>query len=238
MQVIEVGQPGSLLDAVYTDVLTPAFTADQLVTLDSLRAGVVEAGTSVLTIIDDDGAPIASAIGEWSPATGVALLAYLAVSQDARSRGLGGTLLSQAMQSWQQRWRPCALLAEFEHPAAHMASPAYGDPVARLRFYRRHGARGLDLPYFQPALRPESNRVYGVILSVLALSDESRGTAPDTAASDPIRRFLIEYLEQTEGKVSEDGACAALFRALERSAGIPLLAFDDPSKLPCSEPCG
>ncbi|HET8661420.1 MAG TPA: GNAT family N-acetyltransferase [Micromonosporaceae bacterium] len=238
MHVIEVDQPGSLLDAVYTDVLTPAFPADELVTLDSLRAGVGQAGISILAVVDDDGTPTAGAIGEWSPDTGVALLAYLAVSQDARSRGLGGMLLSQAMQSWQQRWHPCALLAEFEHPAAHPASQAYGDPVARLRFYRRHGARGLDLPYFQPALRTETSRVYGVILSVLALSDKCRGTAPDTAASDPIRRFLIEYLEQTEGKVGEDGACASLFHALERPTGIPLLTFDDPSMLPCSEPYG
>ncbi|HZN18741.1 MAG TPA: GNAT family N-acetyltransferase [Micromonosporaceae bacterium] len=237
MPVIEVGQPGLLLDAVYTDVLAPAFPAEERVTLDSFRTGVAEAGISVIAVVGEDGAPMAGAVGKWSPPTGVALLAYLAVRQDARSRGLGGTLLSQAMRLWQQRWQPCAVLAELEHPAAHTASPAHGDPAARLRFYGRHGARGLDLPYFQPALRPESSRVYGLILSVLALSDECRGSAPDTVAGEPIRRFLVDYLSQTEGKVSEDSACAALFHALARPAGVPLLVLDDPSTLPCSKPC-
>jgi hypothetical protein len=149
---------------------------------------------------DESDAPIAAAVGEWSPTTEIVLLAYLAVRPGVRSTGLGGELLSNVTALWRTRWKPVAILAEIEHPLAHSATEAYGDPVKRLRFYARHGLRALDIPYFQPSLKRGFGRVFGILLTVVWLSDEGVGAEPDTADGERIRRYLVEYLTATEGR--------------------------------------
>lgn len=229
MQIIEVSEAGSLLDAVYADVLVPSFNPDELEPLESLRSGV-EGGTSlVCAILDDAGAPVAAAAADWSPQSRVLLLSYLAVSQGLRGGGHGGALLRHVQQVWFAKFGAYVLLAEVEHPAAHVASSESGDPAARVRFYVRHGGQALDLAYFQPALDEGGDRVYGVILVAMAVEG-----SPTHLESGPIRRFLQEYLEATEGLGGSDPALDALWSGLDRPEGVPLLPLDQLDRIPVS----
>lgn len=233
MRLHELAADDPLLPRVYTDLLAPAFPPAELVSLDSLRQGLTH-GTTVVTATVQGRTPSSVVIGDYSPASGVLLLSYLAVAANLRSRGVGGRLLREVTGPWQARYRPCLTLAEVEHPAAHAADPLRGDPAARLRFYARHGSRALDLPYFQPALSPETGRVYGFLMLVLAYRDGGRGRLPETVSPEPVHRFLTDYFLGTEGGLGADPAATALWQAVDRPDGIPLLPLDDPSQLPIS----
>jgi GNAT superfamily N-acetyltransferase len=236
MDIVEITAPGPLLDAVYTDVLVPSFPPDELVSLEDLREGLAAGGgTSIAATVDAAGRPLAAAAVDWSASTAMLLLSYLAVRPGRRGGGHGAALLRYARGEWFVRHGARMLLAEVEDPRAHAASAGFGDPAARVRFYDRHGGRALDLPYFQPALGPGRERVYGVFLVVLAWTDAALGAGADRIAAEPVRRFLAGYLGEAEGGVGSDPAVAALWRALDRPDGIPLLALTDPA-LPRSVP--
>jgi GNAT superfamily N-acetyltransferase len=229
-------EPDTLLDTVFSELLTPAFTPDELGTVDQMRASVRAGISRVLVALDDSDKPVAVAVGEWSAATRTVLLGYLAVSEHSRSGGIGGQLLEHALRAWRQELDPRVMLTELEHPAAHPANPGHGDPAARLRFYARHRTRALDVPYFQPALGPGRHRVHGLVLAALWVGPAGTGAAPDTVDGALVREFMAEYFEETEGKVPDDPAARALFAALDRPDGIPLLPLDEPAGLPVSVP--
>lgn len=234
MKIVELDQPGQLLESVYEEVLTPSFPPAELCDLDSIAEGVTPGTTTVTAVINESGRPIAAAVGDWSRRSRVQLLSYLAVLPEHRSRGIGGRLLTYVLDGWRVDRRPCAILAEIEHPAAHEPSDAYGDPAARARFYARYGAVALDLPYFQPALRSTSSRYYGMILISMHVDPELAGTLPGSVAGPAVREFMAEYLELTEGGVADDPATDTLFAAIDRPEGIPTLPLDDLGRLPVS----
>jgi GNAT superfamily N-acetyltransferase len=245
MRTVDLERPGPLLDAVYREVLAPSFAPAELVTLEGLAAGLRAGGTSVTAALADPGPgaerPVATAVGDWSPTSRVQLLSYLAVLPPFRGTGIGGRLLGQVCDAWQRRRRPCLILAEVEHPAAHQATEEYGDPAARLRFYARHGATALDLPYFQPALRAETGRYYGMVLLCLRIDPELAGSAPGTVATAPLHTFLTENLAGAEGSgpaggLPADPAAMRLLAALDRPAGIPMVAIERVDQLPVSGP--
>jgi GNAT superfamily N-acetyltransferase len=230
-------EPDALLDTVFTEILTPAFSPDELGTLAQMRASVRSGISRVMVALDEGDKPVAAAVGEWSAATRVVLLGYLAVTEHSRSGGIGGQLLERAMRAWRQEFAPRAILAELEHPAVHPSTDAgHGDAAARLRFYVRHRTRALDVPYFQPALGPGRSRVYGLILAALWVGPDGTGTAPDTVDGALVRDYMREYFAETEGTVPTDPAARALFAALERPEGVPLLPLDEPAGLPVSTP--
>ena len=237
-RIVQVDPTQPLFDAVYTEVLTPSFPPEERGGLEELRASAIGGNTSVLAAVDEDEQPTAVAVGDWSPEIGVVLLSYLAVRSGRRATGVGGDLLTAAMADWRERWRPAIVLAEIEHPLAHSASEAYGDPEKRVRFYARRGMRALDAPYFQPGLRPGSPRMYGFMLCTLEVTAEGTGAEPDTVDGARLTRFMTEYLQGCEGAVGTDPACLALFAALDRPGGVPLLDAADYARVPVSTPDG
>ncbi|WP_225849437.1 N-acetyltransferase [Streptomyces sp. HPF1205] len=235
MRVVHVQDNGPLLESLYTDVLAPSFPPDELETAEWLRSGVADGTVLATAAVDSDGAAIGAAIGHWLPGARTLLLTYLAVPPGSRGGGIGGLLFSEVTGTWQKRLRPRATFAEIEHPLAHSASADYGDPSARLRFYARHGARALDIPYFQPSLRPGSGRVYGLLLAVFSLAPECAGARAGTVTPDLVRSFLEGgYYQETA--LGLDPASLALRRALDRPEGIPLLPLTEPERLPVSRP--
>ncbi|GAB3806296.1 GNAT family N-acetyltransferase [Micromonospora zhanjiangensis] len=229
MRVVEVDCPSPLAGTAYADVLAPSFPPDELVAEPVLRAGLVT-GRYVLAVAVDGTRPAAAAVVERFPTAGALLLLFLATRPGTRGGGLGSRLLEWARDDLFRREAAAVLLAEIEHPAAHPGSPEHGDPAARLRFYARHGARAVDLPYFQPALDARGNRVYGLILALLA----SRDGPADSVASPPLRRFVLANVEQGEGRIGTDLDLLALRRRLESTDRLPLLPLDDPARLPLS----
>ncbi|MEU2249451.1 GNAT family N-acetyltransferase [Streptomyces sp. NPDC019224] len=232
LRVVDVGHGSPLLETIYDDVIREAFIPDELISCDELR-DLLRADQGVLTaVVDGTGAPLAAAVGEWDAGSGVLLLAYLAVRPEWRSSGLGGRLMGRVSGAWQRRYRPEMTLAEVEHPTAHRGDSRRGDAGARLRFYERHGARALGLPYFQPSLRPGAERVHGMLLVALAPLPDGGPDGPVEAG--PVRAFLTEYFLSCEGAVGTDPASRRLWEAVERVGGIPLLPLNDPLDLPLS----
>jgi GNAT superfamily N-acetyltransferase len=164
VRVAQVGAGSSAFPVVYEELLRPAFPPAELESPDYLRDALLAGRCVISTLVDDEDRPLGAAVGEWDPASRVLLLAYLAVRRACRSQGVGGLLMDEVGGPWQERFRPDLTLAEVEHPLAHAAHEDFGDPAARLAFYHRHGARALDVPYFQPPLTPGGGRVYGLLL--------------------------------------------------------------------------
>lgn len=232
MRTVEL-DGGGLLEVVYQEIFVPSFRADELQSLESMRVGIEEGDILGTAVVGDDGRPLAGMVGEWSPSCRVMLLSYLSVAQPARGSGIGGPLYDVVMSRWRTQYRPCAILAEVERPDRHEASAAYGDPTARLRFYGRHGAGVLSLPYFQPALGPGRSRVYGMLLLALHVDPELTGAGgPQTMAAEPLRAFLTGYLEAEGGGVADDPAARAMLGALDVPGGVPVLPTERYPEVP------
>lgn len=223
-----------LLTRVYRDVLLAYFPSNELESYDELRSGLEKDLRLVTAIVDEDSLPVAAAVGDWSPESGVLLLAYLAVRAEARCSGLGSLLMEEVSGGWQRRLRPLLTLAELEHPLAHQGDEVYGDPVARLRFYARCGGRALDVPYFQPSLGSGMDRVYGMLLVMLSGSADVGGRSGATIRPGPIQEFMQRYFLDTEGTVPSDRPARQMWQAMERPGGIPLLPLTDVRRLPLS----
>lgn len=238
MDVIELTADDPRLPVAYTEILSRAFPPFEMVSLASLQDGLKTGITTVYVACDEAGRPAAIAVGDWSEHSRLQLLSYLAVSRDCRAQGLGGKLLQAVLANWRTRYRPCAIVAEVELPAEHETTEEYGDPAARMRFYARHGAKALDLPYFQPALGAGGPRWYGMALLSLHLDPELAGAEPDTYSAEALRTFMTEYLDLAEGTVADDAAVTALLDAISRPGGCPLLPLSDLDRLPVSTPDG
>ncbi|THV30135.1 GNAT family N-acetyltransferase [Glycomyces paridis] len=219
--VVEVRRPGAMSARVYRELFAPSFPAEELESEASVEAALDAGEGSLLVAVDEDGAPGGAAFGRWSEASRVQLLTYLAVDGRTRGHGVGGRLLREAVGVWRERYDPCLVVAEIESPDAP-ASEAHGDPRRRLAFYEAAGARVLDLPYFQPGIGGPAHRVPGMLLLALHVAPPFTPDGPDLVAAAPLRRFIVEYLEASEGKVGADAETGELLRALDRPGGVRL----------------
>ncbi|MFV0634207.1 GNAT family N-acetyltransferase [Demequina sp.] len=206
--------------ALHEALLAPHFPPAELVTPDSLAAAVTHGRAQVL-VIEEDG-PVAMAVGEFAGT--VALLAYLVVDSRARAGGYGSRLLDAAVHQWlSPEAQATCLLAEIESPTTAVHHPAHGDPARRAAFYAKQGARMLDVPYFQPALNGDGQRVSDMLLLLIA-SHAPAGADDRLHAGGALVAWMEAYLLGTEGAVNADDAQAqALLTALADPDGIPLL---------------
>jgi GNAT superfamily N-acetyltransferase len=210
----------------YRLILARNFPADELETSENVAAGLKSGGTRALVARTADAAIVGGAVGDFFPRSRVMLLSYLAVAAEGRGTGTGGLLMKALTDLWGRQFSPPLLVMEVEDPRHHYTDPAFGDPVARVRFYERLGARALPLPYFQPALGADGQRVPHLMLMVFGGTDAPPGTA--RVDGKLIELFLTEYLEGCEGPVRPDDAEAQrLLAACRRPGGLPLLRVSE-----------
>jgi GNAT superfamily N-acetyltransferase len=182
-----------VFDRCYKEVLEPSFPPEELNDLATLRAAYRTPLPGFhARVAMRDGEPVAGAFGEFSAASGVMLLSWLAVRGDLRGQGIGNALLTDLLPRWRRMFDPVAVLAEVEDPRCHQAS-RYGDPAARLRFYERMGAKLLPVSHVQPSISSGLPRVGGMFLICL---DPDREEIPSGAVAD----FLDEYISFCEGE--------------------------------------
>jgi hypothetical protein len=235
MRVVELSGDDELT-TLYRDVFVPSFPPGELESLSSLRAAVRDGRTRVSAAIDQRGVVVAGAAAEWSPACRVLLLSYLAVVHGGRGTSIGGALYRHVLDQWTAEYEPCLFVAEVEHPDFHTGSTAHGDPLRRLRFYGKHHARVLRLPYFQPALREDAERIYGVLLLALHVDAKFAGPVPHSIAGAPLATWMTEYLVETEGGVRTDAVTTALMDALVAAGGVQLLDTEQYREVPVAAP--
>lgn len=115
-------------------------------------------GIHLLAGLDGDGL-LGLSIFRYLPQASLGYLWYLCVAESARGMGLGGRLYGETLDVLRRdaelfRTGLRGLVFEVERPSAE-PDPAYGDPIRRVRFYERLGARLLfGYDYWQPAIPP------------------------------------------------------------------------------------
>ncbi|MCE7082865.1 N-acetyltransferase [Streptomyces sp. ST2-7A] len=232
VRIVDVGFGDPVVERVYEELLRPGFPPDELL-LRSELDDALRQGSGVLAVaLDEAGDPRGAAVGEWRAGSGVLLLSYLAVRGGQRSAGIGSRLMEHVGTHWQRSLSPRMTLAEVEHPMAHPASE-HGDPVARLRFYWRRGARALDVPYVQPALRKGTRRVPDMLLLLLLTSSGAPPHREEDIDAETVLAFLRDHFVEAEGEEAlEDRALDAMWEAVRGRPRVPLLDLADTDRLP------
>ncbi len=219
--VVPLDAPG-LVRSLHRDVLTPSFPPAELVDEASFLADHAAGRLRSLGVVED-GRVVAGVVGSWFPDARVLLVLYLAIAPGRRGGGVGGRLVATALASW-RTLEPLLVVGEVEHPDHHTGSEAHGDPVARLRFYARLGARVLALPSFQPGDGPGGRRVPALLLVSFPLgATPAPGHEPDAVPAAPLRAFLEKYLRDSEGTLADDPATR---RLLDAAAGESVRLVD------------
>lgn len=219
----------ALLAAVYERVLRPAFDEDEVESLAEISDQVAE-GTRLrmLAAVDPSGEPLAVVTSDWYPDARVLLIGYLAVSANSRGGGIGGGILSRALADWADELRPELCLAEVEDPR-YFPVTEHGDPRARVRFYERLGGRVVALPYFQPRLAADTQRVQHLML--MSLLPQPDGA--DRVSTAPIALFLDGYFASCEGpEVFDEPDFRALREQVLREPTVELLSGAELDRLP------
>ena len=186
----------------YAEVLAPSFPADELVGEEDFVAAC-RRPTSLVVLALEDGAPVGvSVVDAAATDAPVALLSYLATHPTRRAGGVGSQLMQRLPADGP------VLLVEIEDPRAH-ADRGFGDPWRRIEFYRRHGVRALDVPFFQPPVAPGRPRVEGMLLGVL-----TPDATDEQVDAGPVRDYLTDYLRGS-GEDLDSPPASTLLQALD-----------------------
>lgn len=203
--------------ACYRQILEPSFMPAELMTYEELSQARGIKGAGGIAVFEPEG-PLAILVIEEYLSGRVRLLSYLAVAALGRGRGLGSRVMAIQFPADARS----VGLAEIEDPRFYPKT-AHNDPVARLRFYYRWGARLLPLAYMQPSLRPDSPRVENLLLIAIAASAENLD-------KQLVTDFLDEYFTVCEGpQVLAEPGFLALRQAVTRgpSKQLPLLPMTE-----------
>ncbi|WFE23528.1 GNAT family N-acetyltransferase [Solwaraspora sp. WMMD937] len=208
------GQHLELLTRTYSEILEPSLPADQLDGLDEL-AGRVADGTAHMSVALHGDEPVGTIVVDVLDECDALLLSYLAVRPGARGGGIGRAMVERWLPVWRERTGTRAIIAEVEDPRHHDAT-MYGDPAARLRFYQRQGFNLVPVPFAQPRVRPDAERVPGMLLAVWPGDQRLPGTT--------LRAFVAEYYVSAEGpEVHDDPLFNALLAMIDRCGPTPEL---------------
>lgn len=209
----------------YERILRPYFRPDELETKESIVEGMREGRAKVLAARMPDGAFAGGGVCDWFARSKVLLLSYVAVPAEFRGSGIGAKLVEVMSTAWTAELGPRLRIGEVEDPR-YYHDTAFGDAVARVRLYERLGARTLSLPYLQPALGGDGQRVPHLMLMVFGGIDAPPGTR--RVDGGVVEDFLTEYFELSEGPArSDDADLQRLLAACRRPGGLPLLLVSE-----------
>lgn len=224
------------LQEVYAGLLAPSFPPSELHPADWLLDGVVADRLTVL-VAEDESGPVAVAVTQSLAPSSAVLLTYFATRADQRGRGVGSGLFAAMLTAVRSGGDPPLVVAEVERPDRHTGSPEFGDPAARLRFYGRHGARALDLPYFQPPIG-DRDPVHGMLLLALHVDEDLVTTDTDGFTGLPGPGLVSQAINATLGDPAPrgDGPAAAALRAAAAVPIVRVVSLEDYPQVSSSEP--
>jgi GNAT superfamily N-acetyltransferase len=218
----------AFLGRFHREILAASFSANEYVPPEDPE----EADGPWLVVCTADGTVVGGALGEWYPDSETLLLGYIATRDGWRGKHVG-TLVVEAIK---ERWftPETFALGEIEDPRHHVTDKAFGDPVARLRFYSRFNVDLLGMPYFQPSLAESQPRAYHLLLAVYAAPANVR--VGDGVTAGRVGRFLREYFQACEGPDAlDDPQVQWLLGWCDRDR-IPMVPPAELARVPDDEP--
>jgi GNAT superfamily N-acetyltransferase len=231
---LDVDFDADLLARMHREVLVPSFSEDELDDVETMTRGLRGEGPArtLACVALEAGEVVGGVVGEVYEAEEVLLLAYLAARPGERGRGVGSALLRHVAP----RWYPGVRLAVGEvHDPRRWSNVPDEDPVSRLRFYERVGARVLGVPFVQPALDEDGARIEGFLLIAFhvdpAVEVNENGAA--SIPSDVVGRFVRRYYETAEGaREPYDAQLAQLLERIDERATISLYSIAEYDRVP------
>jgi GNAT superfamily N-acetyltransferase len=216
---------------LYDEVLQPSFQPEEMYSWEAFAEGLRPGegpDMRVAVAVDGEGSPVGGLTAELFPSSGVLLVGYIAVQPDWRGRGIGSLLLTTAGAPWYDD--PSVVLALGEvHDPRHAWAAAGEESLARIRFFKRAGARVLDVGFVQPSLGLALKRVPNLLLVVFAVKDAALvATDPPAVDAQVVDNFVREYFDRCEGSNggTPDPELAGLLAHVSRDPGIALLPLD------------
>ncbi|WP_216430194.1 GNAT family N-acetyltransferase [Arcanobacterium phocae] len=156
--------------------------------------------------------PVAISLSIWdfsgqttAPAE-VALIAWLAVGQAGRGKGVGSSLLHETVNVLSQRHDPLLILLEVEDPQIHTLVSEYGNPAARIRFYERAGAHKIDIPFAMPREDLSQDVLPGMLLYGIGGRALAQAEPQSVDIGKPLADFLRAYALAAAEPQSDDGS--------------------------------
>jgi len=218
MTNIEIVTNRQCLDRVYQELIEPDFPPEELISAPDF-ARLCANGTMSALVAEEGPALQGVAVLEYH-AGNIDLLAYLAVGSAYRSEGIGTKLMTAVCAQAAGRGRRF-VLAEIETPGTHHETPIFGDADRRAAFYRRFGAKAIDVRHWQPAVSPTSKPVNLKLIAIPTTSE-----ALTSIASNQLRDFEIEYHGDPDSEV-----LASTLSDLSGRDDVPLFDLADQYQL-------
>jgi hypothetical protein len=141
-------------------LLRRIFPRSELVPLDEMRNSLQERAAGVLAdlrwhmvVAERRGRVLGTASGTYFGSLNVGLVGYLAIEPGTRARGLGAKLRTRLQRAFERDARHIR-----QAPLAGLVGEVEEDNPWLANLVKR-GALALDVPYVQPALRPNAKTV-------------------------------------------------------------------------------
>ena len=220
IELVEITDPEAhpdLVQQVFDVVLRPSFSTDELPSIEVLQRPVTGEQQTIIVALDVDG-PAGAAVYDRTVGAPLGVLGYLATRPGERGRGLGGRLVSRLLEVAAAGGVEL-VLAEVHDPRGH---PETEDehPTARLRFYERHGAVALAVPWMQPRLSLDGARVRDMLLLALYAAPRlHQAGVPSAWLAEWTERFYVA----DEGAVPDDADYRALAARMVAAPTIELV---------------
>ncbi|MCL6518915.1 MAG: GNAT family N-acetyltransferase [Armatimonadetes bacterium] len=148
--------------------------------------------TRMIVALDNDEV-VGLSIFQFAPEARLGYLWYLCVAPSARRLGLGSRLYQRTLELLAQDGAT-SMIFEVD-PISTPPHPIYGDPVKRLRFYERLGARIIiGYEFFQKPIPPHDEVRLDLMLHIL---DGSKCDGPKVA------RIIEDWLWYLKGRKEE-----------------------------------
>jgi GNAT superfamily N-acetyltransferase len=226
-----------LLARLYRELLEPEFSPAELEAIESLGSRLQGNGSPdslVAAAVGPDGELLGALVADYDRDCRVLLLSYLAVKRDLRGRGIGSFLLRDVASTWYESEQVLLAVGEVHDPR-HWSGRGDSAAVDRLRLYDRLGALALGVPFVQPALHRDAERVPGFLLLAFHVdpSIHLRDGGVEGIPSRLVARFVRGYYEDAEGSVpTSDAEFDSLLALIEQDELVDLLELSNYERIP------
>lgn len=222
MSKVSLVKSRDVFHEVYHTIFIETFPENELYPYGEF-ARLVEDGSTIVYILKAEDKIVAAAAIEPLSDECV-LFSYLAVHKEYRAHGFGSQLFLAVIEDLKSNPETKLILGEVENPDIHgEGNEITGYTLPRLKFYAKHGAVGIDLPYFQSPITKGQPRVHGLILTAFHLSadivDAENGLLLSSANLPALMKTLM-LLEPEDEIDSTDLAGLGLFNEASAPEGV------------------